>query len=1392
MVFKKNKSNIYSKIASIVKKEAPNMTYEMLLRLPTDSPVYQEIQKSLFQKRGRYRSLPSLVRRIILRNKQILSIHLDNIDNIENDIRSSEQKECVMDNSLTLSKVNQSTPAKSENALVITDISPVSYQQLEGVSPPRSVTQSNNNPCTPVIDNSLEYLNVSKEKFNIPRCLGNLSYASASPTSPLGKNLYVQKTVPKYRDCKFFEGYFDITQEAWDTICKENKLITLYYPYYIRNQIFKKVNSACQLSMKYVKYPKKSACINIFAECIHNERQCKKFKIVIKNLKVYVYSTSRDYYHAKKLTTYLTGVERSLVKRNILHKNAFEYKKETIIKAKNNPLMHGNLQKIKSDATLRKVKSEATSMLDRAKDDLIDVFLMQREHQDYIREVCTPFNVKIFSKQQLSVLHKEKNNLHLPLIYFDATGNIVRKPSPYCKRVFLYTAVIRLSRAGRIFPVFDMISADHHAKTIFKIFNDFRTFCEEENTWPAFGGIVTDFSFATLHAASKAFNRKTLLEYLEFSYERIKNDSELPLDFVTIHLCCSHFIKMVVKDAEKFSKECKSFFVEVIAAAVLFTNLKDMELWVKNISIVIISKNHGARVEEALRMLRVLCRGWDYLEIEEGACTEGWTATDSSNNDNKTENEHALFRSSPFYKHFSAISSSVETDKDGIPNKFYNPGFLELMLSKYLPYYCLWGGIMLYKKNFKLNRISNAPIENYFGFIKHNILKDQKNLKTSRLIRLLRENVLALCKEVNIDIQKTKLTSRKTKTDLDKEQDSEHCSQEEWNKKRPRISGYFSGKYFKESSLIPKKNSRLLDYNFTKCIYCREGTFQDSEPTEWVMCDVCEGWVHQKCLPPDLSFSGDFLCKYCDSHFNDLQCTSEESSFSEKCVNYLKTLTHNIDRIADDTVDQNQSSSWHDERRKRVTSSLFGRVFKARTDSSLNTIANEIVFKKAIHSAALSHGCRYESVAVECYIRQCSLDCRKSGLIVHPEFPYLGASPDALVGSEGLLEIKCPYKARNLAIKDAHLEYLDSNGKLKKNHNYFFQIQGLLEIAGRSWCDFMVYTYKDFSIERIHRNKEIFNKILPKLKAFYYYHVLPLLVSPSDRLLKNKLVKWTLTESLKILDNGLVDDPNYYKALPNKKGYTVALYSSMTNVIVKEIIFSDYSSLNQKKWLTDFLIDIAMNLINVNDVYQIIPCNYTSILLNSSNISERILQAIAITKCKLVLPLLVNNVHWCLAIADTEEKKFSFLDPQGSSIQKTEVYMKRFINFIAQYNRWHKIENGISVDVDEWRVDFKQHILQEDGFNCGVFIIYFFECLVKGRSLVCPCDMNLYRQQIKKLIIKNSDNMKYRCFLCARETTDTDSIKCKFCHRSIHKKCLALEKDFHMTFDMCELCRSYE
>ena len=38
--------------------------------------------------------------------------------------------------------------------------------------------------------------------------------------------------------------------------------------------------------------------------------------------------------------------------------------------------------------------------------------------------------------------------------------------------------------------------------------------------------------------------------------------------------------------------------------------------------------------------------------------------------------------------------------------------------------------------------------------------------------------------------------------------------------------------------------------------------------------------------------------------------------------------------------------------------------------------------------------------------------------------------------------------------------------KLQHNHPHFSQVQGQMAITGRTWCDFVIYTEKDISVER--------------------------------------------------------------------------------------------------------------------------------------------------------------------------------------------------------------------------------------------------------------------------------------------------------------------------------------
>ena len=74
---------------------------------------------------------------------------------------------------------------------------------------------------------------------------------------------------------------------------------------------------------------------------------------------------------------------------------------------------------------------------------------------------------------------------------------------------------------------------------------------------------------------------------------------------------------------------------------------------------------------------------------------------------------------------------------------------------------------------------------------------------------------------------------------------------------------------------------------------------------------------------------------------------------------------------------------------------------------------------------------------------------------------------------------------------------VDGSLKLKRNHVYYSQIQGQMAIGDRNWCDFVVFTNKGISIERIPFNSTFWeSELLPKLTEFYTLCVAPEIVCP--------------------------------------------------------------------------------------------------------------------------------------------------------------------------------------------------------------------------------------------------------------------------------------------------------
>lgn len=98
-------------------------------------------------------------------------------------------------------------------------------------------------------------------------------------------------------------------------------------------------------------------------------------------------------------------------------------------------------------------------------------------------------------------------------------------------------------------------------------------------------------------------------------------------------------------------------------------------------------------------------------------------------------------------------------------------------------------------------------------------------------------------------------------------------------------------------------------------------------------------------------------------------------------------------------------------------------------------------------NSAMQHGIEHEQLARAEYELIKDMFVSEVGFIDHPTIAMTGASPDGLVGADGLLEIKCPNTA-------THIEYLLAN---KVPSKYKPQMAWQLACTGRQWVDFVSY-----------------------------------------------------------------------------------------------------------------------------------------------------------------------------------------------------------------------------------------------------------------------------------------------------------------------------------------------
>lgn len=152
---------------------------------------------------------------------------------------------------------------------------------------------------------------------------------------------------------------------------------------------------------------------------------------------------------------------------------------------------------------------------------------------------------------------------------------------------------------------------------------------------------------------------------------------------------------------------------------------------------------------------------------------------------------------------------------------------------------------------------------------------------------------------------------------------------------------------------------------------------------------------------------------------------------------------------------EQRSEEWFQARLGKVTASRVADVLAkiksgesaSRRNYKIQLVSERLTGEKqeTYINQAMQDGIDREFYARERYVQQHG-EVEEVGFIQHPTLEA-GASPDGLVGDDGLIEIKCP-------LGTTHTETLMTQEVPSK---YVPQIQFQLLVTGRKWCDFVSF-----------------------------------------------------------------------------------------------------------------------------------------------------------------------------------------------------------------------------------------------------------------------------------------------------------------------------------------------
>ncbi|KAJ9700018.1 hypothetical protein PVL29_005719 [Vitis rotundifolia] len=182
------------------------------------------------------------------------------------------------------------------------------------------------------------------------------------------------------------------------------------------------------------------------------------------------------------------------------------------------------------------------------------------------------------------------------------------------------------------------------------------------------------------------------------------------------------------------------------------------------------------------------------------------------------------------------------------------------------------------------------------------------------------------------------------------------------------------------------------------------------------------------------------------------------------------------------------------------------------------------------------------------------------------------------------------------------------------------------------------------------------------------------------------------------------------------------------------------SSINRRKVL------VTHENSNIEITGEILQCLQTTAWLNDELISGRNSYdyksvrrwttqrklGYSLSECDKIFVPIHQEIHWCLAVINKQDKKFQYLDSlKGMDTRVLKVLARYYVDEV-------KDKSGKDIDLSSWEQEYVEDLPeQENGYDCGMFMIKYADFYSRGIGLCFNQEhMPYFRLRTAKEILK--------------------------------------------------------